>query len=192
MSVNLTKGQTVSLTKSDGGSLTQVRMGLGWDAIKVKGLFGRAKEKAVDLDASALLYDASGVLVDQVWFSQLTSKDGAVQHTGDNRTGAGDGDDESIRVALTAVNPAVHTLVFVVNSYTGETFSSIENAFCRLIDETTGQEVARYDLSGSGPHTAQIMAKVSRVGSGWAMTALGVRANGRTIKDMSAAVTQVL
>lgn len=192
MSVNLTKGQTVSLTKSDGGTLTQVRMGLGWDAIKVKGLFGRAKEKAVDLDASALLYDASGVLVDQVWFSQLTSKDGAVQHTGDNRTGAGDGDDESIRVALTAVNPAVHTLVFVVNSYTGETFSSIENAFCRLIDETTGQEVARYDLSGSGPHTAQIMAKVSRVGSGWAMTALGVRANGRTIKDMSAAVTQVL
>ncbi|NKY39317.1 TerD family protein [Cellulomonas septica] len=192
MSVNLTKGQTVSLTKSDGGTLTQVRMGLGWDAIKVKGLFGRAKEKSVDLDASALLFDANGALVDQVWFSQLASKDGAVQHTGDNRTGAGDGDDESIRVALTGVNPAVKTLVFVVNSYTGETFAQIENAFCRLIDETTGQEVARYDLSGSGSHTAQIMAKVTRDGAGWSMTALGVRTSGRTIKDMLPAVSQVL
>ena len=192
MSVNLTKGQTVSLTKSDGGTLTQVRMGLGWDAIKVKGLFGRAKEKSVDLDASALLFDANGALVDQVWFSQLSSKDGAVQHTGDNRTGAGDGDDESIRVALTGVNPAVTTLVFVVNSYTGETFAQIENAFCRLIDETTGQEVARYDLSGSGSHTAQIMAKVTRDGAGWSMTALGVRTSGRTIKDMLPAVSQVL
>ncbi|GCD21777.1 TerD family protein [Cellulomonas algicola] len=192
MSVNLTKGQTVSLTKSDGGTLTQVRMGLGWDAIKVKGLFGRAKEKSVDLDASALLFDANGALVDQVWFSQLASKDGAVQHTGDNRTGAGDGDDESIRVALTGVNPAVTTLVFVVNSYTGETFAQIENAFCRLIDETTGQEVARYDLSGSGSHTAQIMAKVTRDGAGWSMTALGVRTSGRTIKDMLPAVSQVL
>ena len=192
MSVNLTKGQTVSLTKSDGGTLTQVRMGLGWDAIKVRGLFGRAKEKSVDLDASALLFDANGALVDQVWFSQLASKDGAVQHTGDNRTGAGDGDDESIRVALTGVNPAVKTLVFVVNSYTGETFAQIENAFCRLIDETTGQEVARYDLSGSGSHTAQIMAKVTRDGAGWSMTALGVRTSGRTIKDMLPAVSQVL
>ncbi|MDC7122608.1 TerD family protein [Cellulomonas fimi] len=192
MSVNLTKGQTVSLTKSDGGTLTQVRMGLGWDAIKVKGLFGRSKERSVDLDASALLFDANGALVDQVWFSQLASKDGAVQHTGDNRTGAGDGDDESIRVALTGVNPAVKTLVFVVNSYTGETFAQIENAFCRLIDETTGQEVARYDLSGSGSHTAQIMAKVTRDGAGWSMTALGVRTSGRTIKDMLPAVSQVL
>lgn len=192
MSVNLTKGQTVSLTKSDGGTLTQVRMGLGWDAIKVRRLFGRAKEKSVDLDASALLFDANGALVDQVWFSQLASKDGAVQHTGDNRTGAGDGDDESIRVALTGVNPAVKTLVFVVNSYTGEAFAQIENAFCRLIDETTGQEVARYDLSGSGPHTAQIMAKVTRDGAGWSMTALGVRTSGRTIKDMLPAVSQVL
>ena len=192
MSVNLSKGQTVSLTKSDGGTLTQVRMGLGWDAITVRGLFGRKKELSVDLDASALLFDANGKLVDQVWFSQLASKDGAIQHTGDNRTGAGDGDDESIRVALTGVNPVVKTIVFVVNSYSGETFAQIENAFCRLIDETTGQEVARYDLSGSGPHTAQIMAKVTRDGGGWSMTALGVRTSGRTIKDMLPAVSQVL
>jgi len=192
MSISLNKGQTVSLAKSDGGGLRRVRMGLGWDAMKVKGLFGRSKEKAVDLDASCLLFDGSGKLVDQVWFSQLRSKDGALQHLGDNLTGRGDGDDESIVVDLGAVNPAVTQLVFVVNSYSGESFSQIENAFCRLIDASNEQEIARYDLSGSGPHTAQIMAKVSRSGSGWSMTALGVKTNGRTIKDMVPAVAQVL
>ena len=90
MSVSLSKGQSVSLVKSGGGGLTQVRMGLGWDAIKKRGLFGSRRQE-IDLDASALLFDASGALVDQVWFQQLTSKDGSVQHTGDNRTGAGDG-----------------------------------------------------------------------------------------------------
>ena len=192
MSISLNKGQTVSLQKSDGGGLTRVRMGLGWDAQKVKGFFGKVKEKSVDLDASALLFDASGTLVDQVWFSQLRSKDGALQHLGDNLTGAGDGDDESIVVDLAAVNPAVTQLVFVVSSYTGQSFSAIENAFCRLIDSSNEQEVARYDLSGSGAHTAQIMAKVVRSGSGWTMTALGVKTNGRTIKDLTGAVAQVL
>jgi tellurium resistance protein TerZ len=192
MSISLNKGQTVSLQKSDGGGLTRVRMGLGWDAQKVKGFFGKVKEKSVDLDASALLFDASGTLVDQVWFSQLRSKDGALQHLGDNLTGAGDGDDESIVVDLAAVNPAVTQLVFVVSSYTGQSFSAIENAFCRLVDSTNEQEVARYDLSGSGSHTAQIMAKVVRSGSGWSMTALGVKTNGRTIKDLTGAVAQVL
>ncbi|MCR6687976.1 TerD family protein [Cellulomonas sp.] len=192
MSVSLNKGQSVSLAKSDGAGLTRVRMGLGWDAAKVKGLFGRVKEKAIDLDASCLMYDASGTLVDQVWFRQLRSKDGSVQHLGDNLTGAGDGDDESVVVDLGAVTPSVTQLVFTVNSYSGESFSQVENAFCRLVDSTNEQEVARFDLTGSGPHTAQIMAKVSRNGAGWTMTALGVKANGRTIKDLASAVAQVL
>jgi tellurium resistance protein TerZ len=192
MSISLSKGQSVSLQKSDGGGLSRVRMGLGWDAQKVKGLFGKVKEKSIDLDASCLLFDASNTLRDQVWFSQLRSKDGALTHLGDNRSGAGDGDDESIVVDLGAVSPEITQLVFVVNSYSGESFSQIENAFCRLIDSSNEQEVARYDLSGSGAHTAQIMAKVSRSGSGWTMTALGVKTNGRTIKDMIPAVTQVL
>jgi tellurium resistance protein TerZ len=192
MSISLNKGQSVSLQKSDGGGLTRVRMGLGWDAQKVKGLFGKVKEKSVDLDASCLLFDAANMLRDQVWFSQLRSKDGALQHLGDNLTGRGDGDDESIVVDLSAVNPEITQLVFVVSSYSGQSFSAIENAFCRLIDSSNEQEVARYDLSGSGAHTAQIMAKVSRSGSGWTMTALGVKTNGRTIKDMMPAVSQTL
>ena len=189
MSVNLSKGQRVSLTKSGGGSLTKVRMGLGWDAIKKRGLFGGSKSQSIDLDASCLIFDKAGKLVDQVWFSQLRSKDGAVVHTGDNRTGAGDGDDESIIVELGKLPDTTVTLVFTVNSFTGQNFSQIENAYCRLVDETNGVELARFDLTGSGQHTAQVMAKVTRDGSGWSMTAIGSITSGRTIHDLLPAVT---
>lgn len=192
MSVSLSKGQTVSLKKNDGGTLTHVRMGLGWDAMKKKGFFGGMKSQSIDLDASAVLYDTNGNLVDQVWFGQLASKDGSVQHSGDNRTGDGDGDDESITVHLDRVPGNVSTLVFLVNSFTGESFSQIENAFCRLVDETSNQEISRYDLTGSGSHTAQIMAKVSRDGGGWSMTAIGAIANGRTFQDLLPAIQPTL
>ena len=191
MSVNLSKGQKVSLAKRDGGQLTRVRMGLGWDAVKKKGFFG-TKSQSIDLDASVLLFNASGQLVDQVWFQQLRSQDGSVQHTGDNRTGAGDGDDEAIRVDLTALPGAVTSLVYTVNSFTGQDFSQIANAYCRLVDETTETEIARYELSGAGQHNAQIMAKVSRDGAGWSMTALGVPATGRTFRDLLPAITPTL
>jgi tellurium resistance protein TerZ len=189
MTITLVKGQKVSLDKPGGGTLTRVRMGLGWDAVQKRTLFGKRAQE-IDLDASALLFDAEGHLVDQVWFKQLNSKDGSVHHTGDNRTGAGDGDDESIQVDLSRVPANVTTMVFTVNSFTGQDFSQIENASCRLVDETTGDtEIARYNLSASGRHTAQIMAKVSRAGAGWSMTALGVAASGRTFHDLLPALT---
>jgi tellurium resistance protein TerZ len=189
MSVSLSKGQTVSLEKTAGGSLSRIRMGLGWDAAEKKGLFGKKRAQTIDLDASALLFNAQGELVDQVWFAQLVSQDGSVQHTGDNLTGAGEGDDESIRVDLTKVPAQVTTLVFTVNSFTGQDFSQIENAFCRLVDETQGdREIARYELTGSGSHNAQIMAKVSRDGSGWTMTAVGEPARGRTFRELLPAI----
>ncbi|WP_127781624.1 TerD family protein [Rhodococcus sp. X156] len=192
MTVNLGKGQQVSLTKEGGGSLTKVRMGLGWDAMKKKGLLGRLKEQSIDLDASCLMFDAQGKLLDQVWFNQLHSKDGAVQHTGDNLTGAGEGDDESIAVDLSALSPTVTTLVFVVNSFTGQNFSQIENAFCRLVDATTDTELARYELTGSGTHNAQVMAKLTRNPQGWTMTAIGAVANGRTFADLLPVVSTTL
>lgn len=187
MSVNLSKGQKLSLTKSSGGTLTRVRMGLGWDAAKKKGFFGK-RDQEIDLDASGLLFDGSGQLVDVVWFNQLGSKDGSVVHTGDNRTGAGDGDDESIVVELTRVPANVATIVFTVNSFTGQDFSQIESAFCRLVDETDGSEIARYELTGSGTHNAQVMAKVSRDGAGWSMTAIGAPTSGRTFEQLLPAV----
>ena len=183
--VNLSKGQTVSLQKRGGGTLTRVRMGLGWDAAQKRGLFGKLKSQSIDLDASALLFDARGRLVDQVWFQQLRSADGSVQHTGDNLTGEGEGDDESIVVDLPRVPAEVSQIVFVVNSFTGQDFSQITNAFCRLVDSTAGDaELARYDLSGSGTHNSQVMAKLSRDGGAWSMTAIGAVANGRTFQDL--------
>lgn len=192
MTINLAKGQQVSLTKQDGGTLTRVRMGLGWDAMKKKGLFGGLKNQTIDLDASCLMFDAAGTLVDQVWFNQLRSKDGAVQHTGDNLTGAGEGDDESIEVDLGALVSTVTTLVFVVNSFTGQNFTQIENAFCRLVDASTEAELARYELTGSGTHNAQVMAKLTRGPQGWTMTAIGAVANGRTFADLLPVVATVL
>ena len=190
MAVNLGKGQRISLAKSGsgGGGLTRTAMGLGWDAVKKKGLFGRSRSADIDLDASCLLFDAGGELVDQVWFSQLRSKDGSVVHTGDNLTGAGEGDDEVITVDLPTVPARVQTLVFVVNSFTGQDFSQVENAFCRLVDSTTGAEVARYQLSGSGTHDALVMAKLTREGGSWAMTAIGEPGRGRTFRDLLPAV----
>lgn len=189
MSVNLSKGQQISLTKSGGGELTVVRMGLGWKAAQRKGFLARLTAREIDLDASAVLF-ASGEPQDVVFFQHLTSNDGSVQHTGDNRVGgAGQGgDDESIVVDLQRVPVHVDQIVFTVNSFTGQTFEEVDNAFCRLVDETNGQELARYTLTGGGRHTAQIMAKVQRSGSGWQMTAIGAPADGRTFQDLMPAI----
>ena len=191
MTVNLAKGQRISLEKRAGGALTKVRMGLGWDAVMKRGLFGKRKQE-IDLDASCLVFSAQGERTDQVWFQQLRGKNGAIVHTGDNLTGDGDGDDESIIVDLQKLPADAHTLVFVVNSYSGQDFSQIENAYCRLVDSTTEQEIARYELTGSGRHTAQVMAKVTRDGAGWTMTAIGAIANGRTFADLEPLARQHL
>lgn len=188
--VSLVKGQTVSLTKADGGTLTRVTMGLGWDVRKasgLRGLFGGGGGD-IDLDASCLLFDANGSQLDQIWFQQLKSADGTVVHTGDNRSGAGDGDDEQINVDLTRLPKNVRTLLFTVNSFTGETFDKIANAYCRLVDAASGKEMARYDLSGSGSHTGQVMARLTRTSSGWDMKAIGEKTTGRTFHDMAAAI----
>lgn len=193
--VNLQKGQTVRLEKSGGGTLTRVAMGLGWDVRKSKGLlgmFGGGGGGDIDLDASCLMFDGDRTMVDQVWFRQLTSKDGSIVHSGDNRTGAGDGDDETINVDLSRVPSSVPTLVFTVNSFQGDTFEKIENAYCRLVDLTTGTEMARFDLTGSGSHTGQVMAKLTRSGDGWEMKALGEKTTGRTFHDMAPTVTATL
>ena len=185
MSVNLSKGQKISLDKEAGSALTKITMGLGWDAVKSKGLFGfGSKSETIDLDASCVMFDEANNQIDTVWVRQLKSKDGSIVHTGDNRTGAGDGDDEQIIVDLSRVPPNVKSLVFTVNSFTGQSFEKIENAFCRIINASDNKEVARYDLSVQGTHTAQIMAKLYRHNGEWKMHAIGENGNGRTIEDL--------
>jgi tellurium resistance protein TerZ len=190
MSVNLSKGQKISLDKEAGGALSKITMGLGWDAVKSKGFFGfGAKTEAIDLDASCVLFDEANRPVDTVWFRQLKSRDGSVAHTGDNRTGAGDGDDEQINVDLNAVPAGVKSLVFTVNSFTGQNFSQVENAYCRIINAVNGQEVARFNLSVQGAHTAQIMAKLYRHNGEWKMHAIGENGSGRTFDDLMPLIT---
>lgn len=187
MSVSMVKGQRISLEKS-GGSLQMVRMGLGWDAIKKRSMFG-SREQEIDLDASVVLF-ADGQVADVVYFGKLTSTDGSVRHTGDNLTGAGEGDDESVIVDLPRIPVHVTSLVFTVSSFTGQTFGQIDNAFCRLVDESTNAEMARYTLSGGGQHTAMVMARIYRHGDGWKMNAIGESCQGRTLQDMLPVIAQ--
>ena len=179
MALTLQKGGNLSLTKTD-PSLTKILVGLGWDP--------RATDGAeFDLDASALLLAANGKVrgeADFIFYNQLKSVDGSVEHTGDNRTGAGDGDDEQINVDLSTVPAHVKSLVFTVNSFTGQNFSQVENAYCRILNASNNQEVARFNLSVQGSHTAQIMAKLYRHNGEWKMHAIGENGNGRTFDDL--------
>ncbi len=198
MAVNLSKGQKISLEKEAGGALSQIKMGLGWDvgAAPQKsggflgGLFGGGGSAggSIDLDASCIMLDANKQMVDAIWFGQLQSKDSSIQHTGDNRTGAGDGDDEVINVNLSRIPDHVQALVFTVNSFTGQTFATVNNAFCRLVNASNNSEVARYDLSAQGSHTALILAKIYRHNGEWKMHAIGETASGRTFHDLIPAI----
>ncbi|MGW1927462.1 TerD family protein, partial [Streptomyces massasporeus] len=134
MTVTLTKGQQISLEKTGGQPLSVVRMGLGWQAAPRKGFLAKLTgPREIDLDASAVLF-AGNEPVDVVFFQHLVSDDGSVRHTGDNLVGgAGQGgDDESILVDLLRLPAHVDQIVFTVNSFTGQTFAEVQNAFCRL------------------------------------------------------------
>jgi tellurium resistance protein TerD len=173
MSVNLTKGGNVSLTKAAPG-LTAVVVGLGWDARTTDG-------KAFDLDASAIVCDAEGkVLSDKhfVFFNNLTSPEGAVQHTGDNLTGEGAGDDEQVRVDLAGLPAEAARVVFPVSIYeadaAGQSFGQVRNAFIRVVNQADNAEIARYDLSeDASTETAMIFGELYRSGDEWKFRAVG-------------------
>ena len=191
MSISLSKGQTISLAKDGGGGLTRVFMGCGWDPAQAQKsggflskIFGGGRVEEIDLDASVILFDGDRNSVDIVWFQQLTSKDGSIKHGGDNLTGEGDGDDEVISVNLEALPHNVKYLAFTVNSFRGQTFNEVENAFARLVDDTSGKEICRYSLTEQGPHTGVIMASMEKADSGWKMTAHGKPAGGRDVQDL--------
>jgi tellurium resistance protein TerD len=173
MSVSLSKGGNVSLTKEAPG-MSAVLVGLGWDARTTTGT-------EFDLDASAIMVDTGGkVLSDKhfIFFNNTTSPDGSVEHTGDNLTGEGDGDDESIKVNLAAVPAEVDKVVFPVSIYEGETrkqgFGQVRNAFIRIVDSTGGTEIARYDLTeDASTETAMLFGELYRNGAEWKFRAIG-------------------
>ena len=175
-SISLKKAQTVNLNKAAGKALTRVTVGLGWDAA--------AHGASIDLDAGCLVFDERKKDIDKVWFMKLSGQNRAIVHSGDNLTGDGEGDDERISIDLMALSPQVKWLVFTINSFSGQNFSAVRNAFCRLVDDTTRQELARYDLGAVGAATAMIMAKLERREDGWHMTALGEPGSGMTVRAM--------
>ncbi|QNK32376.1 TerD family protein [Serratia sp. JUb9] len=182
--VSLSKNQTVSLSKQS-SALSRLQFGLGWDPVKKKGLLASifGKNDAIDLDASCVLMDGAGNKIDTVWFSKLKSSCGSVIHGGDNLTGEGDGDDEVIEVNLSKLPAKVEYLVFTVNSFRGQTFNDVDNAFCRVVDQS-GTELARYELTEQGSHTGIVIASLRRNNNNWDFTAHGNASRGRTIDDM--------
>jgi len=141
MSINLIKGQNINLSKEAAG-LVIASLGLGWDAV--------ASGKKIDLDASALILNEQDKLAQEknfVYFRNLKSPDGSVVHSGDNLTGEGDGDDETISVNLNTLPEGTTKVLFVVNSYSGQNFGQVKNAFIRLYNQQTNEEIAKYDLT---------------------------------------------
>lgn len=174
--VSLAKRQTVSLTKAGAPALRRVAMALGWDPAD--------GQRSIDLDASAIVIGPRGRKTDAVWFMSKQACGGAVEHSGDNLTGHGDGDDETITVDLAALPAEAQALVFVVNSFRGHKFTEVRNAYCRLLDLDTGAELVRFDLSDSQPRTGVVMSVLRRDGAAWTMTAIGEFHDGKTARAM--------
>ena len=173
MSVSLTKGGNVSLTKEAPG-LTNVIVGLGWDVRSTTGT-------DFDLDASAIIVGADGkVLSDKhfIFFNNLVSPDGTVEHTGDNLTGEGEGDDEQVKVNLAGMATEADKIVFTVSIYDADSrsqsFGQVRNAFIRVVNAADSKEIARYDLSeDASTETAMVFGEVYRNGADWKFRAVG-------------------
>ncbi|MGZ4521131.1 MAG: TerD family protein [Mycobacteriaceae bacterium] len=175
MGVSLSKGGNVSLTKEAGSAgLAAVTVGLGWDVRTTTGT-------DFDLDASAIACGADGKVASDkhfVFFNNLTSPDGSIQHTGDNLTGEGEGDDEAIKVNVASVPAEIDKIVFPVSIYDGENrsqnFGQVSNAFIRIVNQANNTELARYDLSeDASTETAMVFGELYRSGAEWKFRAVG-------------------
>ena len=173
MAVSLSKGGNVSLSKEAPG-LKKVLVGLGWDARATDGA-------AFDLDASAFILAENGKVrsdTDFIFYNNARSSDGTVEHTGDNKTGAGEGDDEAIKVDLASLAPDVSKIAFTVTIHEADTrkqnFGMVSKAYIRVVNDENGTEIARYDLSeDASTETAMVFGEIYRSGSDWKFRAVG-------------------
>jgi tellurium resistance protein TerD len=174
MSISLSKGQRIDLTKTNPG-LTKIVVGLGWDTNKYSG------GNDFDLDASAFLVDATGKVKNDnefIFYNNLTDPAGAVEHTGDNRTGEGDGDDEQIIVDFAKLPHHIEKIGITVTIHDAEArvqnFGQVSNAFVRVINADSNQEVLRYDLGEDfSVETALVVCELYKHGSDWKFNAIG-------------------
>jgi tellurium resistance protein TerD len=178
MSISLNKGGNLSLSKEAPG-LSKILVGLGWDTRSSDG-------QDFDLDASAFLLKEGDKVrsdADFIFYNQLKSPDGSVEHTGDNLTGEGEGDDEVIKVDLSRVPPEVQKISVAVTIHDAEArrqnFGMVTNAFIRVVNGAGGAEIARYDLSeDASTETAMVFGEVYRNGAEWKFRAVGQGYNG--------------
>ncbi len=173
MAISLSKGGNVNLSKEAPG-LNKILVGLGWDARATDGA-------AFDLDASAFLVKLDGKVrsdADFIFYNQPKSACGSIEHTGDNKTGAGDGDDEAVKVTLSGIPAELDKIVFAVTIHDAEArkqnFGQVSHAYIRIVNEDGGAEIARYDLSeDASTETAMIFGEIYRVGADWKFKAIG-------------------
>lgn len=173
MAISLSKGGNISLSKEE-PNLKKILVGLGWDTRSTDG-------SDFDLDASAFLLAGNDKVrsdADFIFYNQLKSPDGSVEHTGDNRTGAGEGDDEAVKIDLARMAPDVTKIAFTVTiheaDFRKQNFGMVKNAFIRIVNDETGREVVRYDLSeDASTETAMVFGEVYRHGSEWKFRAVG-------------------
>ncbi|MFD9006971.1 TerD family protein [Streptomyces sp. NPDC059582] len=183
--VSLQKNQTVSLVKGGRPLLSQVKMGLGWEPAY--------RGSDIDLDASVIAFGPQRNHIDSCYFGKLSIVNGAIKHSGDNLTGEGGGDDEVIVVDLGRLPQEVTGLVFTVNSFSGQKFTDVAKAYCRLLDAASGEELVRFDLTNAEAQTGVLMAKLIRQFSGeWEMTAMGDFVKARTVRNMVKPAAQSL
>jgi tellurium resistance protein TerZ len=166
--IELSPGRGWVLSGGDGEPLTRLWMGLGWDPLPDE---VDPAAPQVDLDATAVQF-SGGRPVDIAFYNNPVTRDGAVRLLGDNRTGRDSGDDESIEIDLERTDPQVDTILFMVSSYQGHILEWVRNAYCRLVDED-GVELARLTITGGGPYTGVVLAKVVRADNRWRLDPIG-------------------
>lgn len=170
--IELSRDQETELTADDGAHPTRLRLGIGWDKSRTGGFIGTGAPE-IDLDASAVQF-ADGKLFDLAFYNNLATRDGSVVHQGDNRSGSGTGDDETIVVDLDKVYAKVDRIFLLVSSYAGHSLEWTDNAYCRVVtDDESAEELARVTLTAGVRETGLVMAELVRRDGGWRLHAIG-------------------
>ncbi len=192
MPISLVKGEKIKLTKDDGNKLEEVCVGVNWGAIQKKVLFFKTTE-AVDLDASAILFDKNNNIIEPVYFGNLKSKDGAVKHSGDDLVGDEGGDDgldnEIISINLNKLSSNVDKIVFILNSYRGQDFAIVPFATMRFYEGTPTKVknvIANYNIAGDpkfSGHVAMVLGKIYKHNNEWKAEAIGEPTRDKTLKE---------
>ena len=193
MTTQLEQGQEIVLNRLDGSPYSYIYMAAGWDAQASKQslltqLFGK---DAIDLDASLLLLDQDHSLIEAVYFGQLSSSDGSVTHSGDHYDAQG-GDKETIHINLARVPKDVETMVFCLNSFCGQSFEQINQVKCTVVDASTHDAIAQFQLNQCGASTGLIISKITRYRLTWQLTTIGECCDGQSFKEMMPVIREVL